>query len=379
MNLLRPDIIAHWEEAGRQWLRLTTAERDRNGRFATDAWQQLSEARLFALLDQDEGGVAEAHARMASALYGLAKGSLDLPFSASVAAHLSIASDLLQTFGTREQIHRYLPDMKKGLRIGAICNAEEGSGSDLRLMRSTAAPGPDGLVRVEAHKPCSTNLSIAGLAFVSCFSGEQIRVFLLESGEFEQGALQGELSSFRTGAVGFLKAEALLSSAEREIRDGLRALRHCFHTERFYLGVLVAGLLAGLEQSTGGRVIARKHTAQRQYLQEKLVGLRVARAKVEALVGQVFSLAGNGSHWEAAAVELSVLKLVLNTEALQAAQGAYQSIGFEAVFQRDDAQRIARDLQALSYFGGTTELQKLQIFQELSRAETERARGRKAA
>lgn len=363
-------LVQHWEAIGAALLRNSAPARDQAASFPLATWGELAGHGLFSISPGVTASTSH-HETVASALYGLAKGSLDLPFSASAAAHLAIASDLLHVFGTEGQKKRYGAGFADGSVIGAICNTETGCGSDLKLMKSYVTPEPDGCVRVHSFKPCATNLSIASLAFVSCFSeNQEIQVFLLEGTEFDQGPVQGSFSSFRTGAVGFLKAHgALIHRADREIPKGIYALRHCFHTERFYLGVLVAGLLAGLEEELLSTLLERGHVQARQYLQEKVVAMRACRVKIEALLTHILALTEGGRAWERAAVELCVLKMHLNADAPAAVQQGFSAVGFEAVLQAGSFQRALRDLQALAYFGGTTELQKLQVFQELAKAE----------
>lgn len=364
VDIFDPEIVAKFELLGQALLRESASLRDQRGAFDMAAWEELRKARLFDLAAEED--TTRRHQIVSSALYGLAKGSLDLPFCASVAAHVAIGTDLLITFGNEWQKARYLPEVLAGNSIMAMCNAEIGSGTDLRKMRSQFQDAGQEVV-LTAEKPCSTNLSIAGLALVSAASAEgEIRVFLLEGQEFQQAPLQDALFSFRTGAVGSMKAENItLVSAEREVAHGLAALRHCLHTERFYLGVLVSGLMDGLEKLVHEKVMGKPVVHEKQYLQEKLVQVRQLRVQLDALMRLCFAKSQGGARWEGAAGELSVVKLLLNLDAAAAARSAYEAVGCEAVLLSTHFQRAMRDLTALAYFGGTSELQKMQIFQDL--------------
>lgn len=336
--------------------------RDEAAKFDLSIWERLNQLGLFH--------TDRSHPAICSALYGLAKASLDLPYCSGVAAHLAIGLDLVERFANDEQKEKYLPDLLSSRRISAICNSEEGSGSDLRLMKSKARSSGGDLVLLDASKPCSTNLGMAGLVLLSCWGESQdLRVFLLEESDVEQSFIQDKLASFRTGAVGSLKVNALeISKKEREVPHGLVALRHCFHIERFYLGVLVAGVLAGLETVVTPPAIGKESTQQRQYLQGKLVGLRAARIKLEALLTSIYEISDQGTDWEKAAGELSVLKMFINLEAAVGVEMAFETIGFAGIYSTNHVHRNLRDFQALTFFGGTTELQKLQVYQELSKS-----------
>ncbi|HEY8280162.1 MAG TPA: acyl-CoA dehydrogenase family protein [Bdellovibrionota bacterium] len=373
MKFLDEKLVRHWEGVGRDLLLPSVAARDASATFDRAVWTRL--------IEMGAQGGGESYVEPNSIVYGLGKGSLDLPFCSSLGAHFAIATDLLATFGSPEQREKYLPQLQSGARVGTICNAEQGSGSDLRKMRSHVTAEPDGHLRVEAFKPCANNLSFAGLAFVSCWNDEkEIRLYLLEGEEIEQTRLHDQFASFRTGVVGSMRTSGLLlNRKERELPRAFFALRHCLHTERFYLGVLVAGILAGLEDGVVSRLLARETTFERQYLQEKIVNLRSARVRLEALLGHIFEITGSGKSWERAAIELCVLKTFLNTEAPKAVQNAFETMSFEGVFLSSHAQRVYRDLQALTFFGGTTELQKIQIFEDLARGEKKRNRLKKAA
>lgn len=373
MDFLDPKVFNFYAQFGADHLLPTVSARDATGVFAVESWNKLSVLKEFQELLHAEAN----DMTLAAALYGLARGSLDLPFASSVAAHIAIGQPLLNRFGSEFQKKAYASSKPEG-NFFAIANSEPGSGSNLRLMQAKATLLPSGSYRLTGNKPCVTNGSQANWVIFSALAGEEIKLFLLSSTNFSQSPHQQNLFGFRTGATGSVEVDTVISAKESEFDRGTVALRECFHRERFFLGILVAGLLSGMRDSLFPPLISKPAIAEKQYLQEKLVRVQTGLLFIESILERVASRLKRGASWDSLNDELSALKLTLNQDGPELAKALFEAAGASATQLNSHHQRCLRDLLMLTYFGGTSELQKMNLFQSLSYQSQKKPKSRAA-
>lgn len=71
-------------------------------------------------------------------IYQAALELTEMGFGVGAGVHGSLVANYINTYGTEEQKHRWLPKMASGEFIGAIAMTEPGGGSDLKAVRTTA-------------------------------------------------------------------------------------------------------------------------------------------------------------------------------------------------------------------------------------------------
>jgi alkylation response protein AidB-like acyl-CoA dehydrogenase len=351
-------------------------ERDAKMHFDPSLW---AEAQSLGLSKTLQGYDLGSEIReLASMLYGLALGSMDLPFCSSLAAHSVISMDLLVHFATPFQKEKYLPRMRHPDFISSICNSEDGAGTDLRKMKASAAVMESGEALVQFEKPCATNASHADLYLTSVWlespnQRPSLGVLLLEKSEVSSWSLQEALSGFRTGLTGGVKVQNLTIPLRERLLNfssgSLNIFKRCFDMERLFLGVMVAGILEGVESEIKETIQAKESQGftynDKQYLQEKLLNVYSVRTQIGALVDgilheQTFDL-------NSFSKELSLLKILINQEAVGAVTNFYDFVGHRGFMKDHLSQKLLRDFMGLRYFGGTVELQKNNLYQELTR------------
>lgn len=353
-------------------LRPTTLSRESAQTLSPDILKSfIAESGCASILvDSDNASV-----ELMQTLYGYAKGSLDLPFVSSIAAHAYVGMDLLLRYASQDQLRPLLSDIQNGEKIIAIANAELGAGTDIKEIGSLLeCTHVNGLV---LNKSCSTNASVAEVVITSLQCTENdapptVKVILFEPNSSERSDLRNQLAGFRSGYSGSIqtKRENFTEYPKCQLgsnSDGFNILKRCFDTERLVLGVMAAGLLKGVEELFVERVKASSKRLEKllkhQYIQEKLTDIYTTRIRLEALLSEVLTA---DPQLEQSEGLLSVIKLTALEEGFQAAISFFESFGFEAMMEENFAHKLVRDILSYRYFGGTKELHKRTIFNVLS-------------
>ncbi len=355
------------------------AARDQAGQFDRAVWQELADAGLFRL---------QGVARRAVAIEAFAEGSLDLGVAVSVAAHFVVVA-VLETHGSDAQRARWLPPLTDGRWLAACANAERGAGTDLMAIASRAR-ADDGHLWLSARKHSVTNLGACDFALVSArlqgvAAAKAVNVYGVETnGPRRQMRLRRDLSGLRTSPTGRLVMHRAPVDDDAQVGAtgaGVALFRAMFSEERIttgfiYLGALKAALAMGLDHAERRRQFGQP-IGRNQYVQEKLVKMQVAIELLEGLLWRAVDAherVGRGDDdvdIEVAAglhATLSVVKVHGIDAAITAASDLIRLLGARGLSTSMPAERLLRDLMGLSILGGTVELQKIVIYNEMARA-----------
>jgi isovaleryl-CoA dehydrogenase len=369
-------LYERYHQVGLEVVRPTVQTNDEAHSFARDAWRRLGENDFLRLpVAPTHGGLGSPPSQCAAALEGLVAGSSDLGFCVSAVAHwVCLAS--LQEFGPASAQAKYFPRLMSGEWVGAVANAEPQAGTNLMAMTSNAVSTPGGF-ELHARKQCITNVGVADLMMVSArlrgvSSLKEVNVFLLEARTpgVETRVLT-HLAGLRTSCTGdltatgvALPAEALLGGVGR----GLKIFRTMFTQERLWTGVLY---LAALD-SCRRRALAHAETrlqfgrpiGRNQYVQDRIVRMKVAEELLRSLLAGLLAQTGRG---EDVSDMLSIVKIHGVEVAIEASEDLMRLLGGRGMGKHETAEKFHRDLLALSILGGTVELQKILLYQELTR------------
>ncbi|WP_083420492.1 acyl-CoA dehydrogenase family protein [Mycolicibacterium llatzerense] len=106
-------------------------------------WLEAGKVGLLCASIPEEyggGGGTIAHDLV---IYQAALELTEMGFGVGAGVHGSLVANYINTYGTEEQKHRWLPKMASGEFIGAIAMTEPGGGSDLKAVRTTAIRNGD--------------------------------------------------------------------------------------------------------------------------------------------------------------------------------------------------------------------------------------------
>ena len=134
------------------------AEIDKADEFPADLVDELADLGLMGMpFPEEYGGAGLDYHAYPMALEEISRGSGGL--GTIVAAHISLAGNMVYAFGSDEQKQEYLTPLARGEDIGAFALSEPGAGSDVPAMETTAERDGDGY-RVNGNKLWISNGSV---------------------------------------------------------------------------------------------------------------------------------------------------------------------------------------------------------------------------
>jgi alkylation response protein AidB-like acyl-CoA dehydrogenase len=134
-------------------------EIDETDEFPEDLIDQLAELGLMGMpFPEEYGGAGLDYHAYPAALEELSRGSGGL--GTIVAAHISLAGNMIYAFGNEDQKQEYLTPLAQGEEIGAFALSEAEAGSDVPAMGTTAEKDGDAYV-INGGKLWISNGSVA--------------------------------------------------------------------------------------------------------------------------------------------------------------------------------------------------------------------------
>ena len=216
-------------------------EIDKTDEFPADLIDEMADLGLLGMpIPEEYGGAGLDYHAYASALEEISRGSGGV--GTIVAAHISLACNMIYDFGTEAQKEEYLIPLAEGNEIGAFGLSEAGAGSDVPAMETTAEKDGDEYV-VEGGKLWISNGSVADTVVIFAKTDPDagrkgISSFILRPDEDEGFVVEG--TEDKLGDKGCPTAELRFDSIR--IPESRR------------LGEEGDGLLQALKTLNGGRI-----------------------------------------------------------------------------------------------------------------------------
>lgn len=348
-------------------------EWDESQEFPVEVFKEMGKLGLMGVLvPETYGGAGLGYYEYKSIIEEIAKvcGSIGL----SVAAHNSLCTGHILTFGNEEQKKKYLPKLATAEWIGAWGLTEPNTGSDAGNMKCTAVKEGNDWV-INGTKNWITHGNSGDVAVVICRTGEprarnNATAFVVER-----------------GTKGF-------SAGKKENKLGMRASEtaemifdNCRIPDSNRLGEEGAGFKQALKVLDGGRIsiaslslgIAKgAYEAALQYSQErhqfdqpissfqgisfKLADMATEIAAAELLTLQACDLKNRG---ENVTKEGAMAKYYASEVAVKVADDAVQIFGGYGYTKDFPVEKYYRDAKLCTIGEGTSEIQKIVISREV--------------
>jgi len=343
-------------------------------RFPAEIFDQLAELDVLGVpVSEDYGGLGAdqlTYALVTEEL-GRVSGSIGL----SYAAHVSLASKPIDTFGTDEQKERWLRPLAEGEYLGGWALTEPASGSDASDMDTTARK-EGGEYVLNGTKQFITNASVAGSILVKAVTDPEagydgISTFIVDPRTDDGFEVTTEwdklgLNASPTCEIQFdncrIPADRLLG----EEGDGWEQTKETLQGGRISIAALSVGLAQGAFEA------AREYATEREQFGQPISEFDAVRDMLVSMYRktQRARLLTHEAAWrydqgEDVTLQSSLAKLDASEAAREVAEDAIQVLGGYGYTTDFAPQRFYRDAKLMEIGEGTSEIQRLVIGREL--------------
>ncbi len=341
--------------------------------FPVDLFKKMGELGLMGVLVPTEyGGSGLGYFEYVTVISEIAKvcGSIGL----STAAHNSLCTGHILTFGNEEQKKKYLPKLATGEWIGAWGLTEANTGSDAGNMRCTAVKDGDGWI-LNGTKNWITHGKSGNVAVVLARTGEprtksNITAFIIEAGTpgFTAGKKENKLGMRASETTELVFDNCRISDSQRmgEVGDGFRQAMKVLDGGRISIAALALGMAQGAYEAS------LKYSKEREQFDQPIsnfqaIAFKLADmyAKISAAEALIYQAADMKNRGEKMTKESAMAKYYASEISVQIATDAIQIFGGYGYTKDFPVEKYYRDSKLCTIGEGTSEIQKLVISRDI--------------
>ncbi|NBP67391.1 MAG: acyl-CoA dehydrogenase, partial [Cytophagia bacterium] len=342
---------------------------DETQEFPVKLFNKLGELGLMGVLvPQEYGGAGFGYLEYVTAIVELSK--IDGSIGLSMAAHNSLCTNHILTFGNEAQKQQYLPKLASGEWIGAWGLTEPNTGSDAGNMRTVAVKDGDYYV-INGAKNFITHGKSGNVAVVIVRTGNVgdshgMTTFVIEKGTpgFTSGKKENKLGMRASETAELIFQDCRIHKSQMLGKEGegfIQAMK-ILDGGRISIAALSLGIATGA------------YEAALQYAQER----HQFNQPISKFQGIAFKLADMATKIEAARLltyrsadmknkgfnvnkESAMAKLYASEIAVEVATEGVQIFGGYGYTKDFPAEKYYRDAKLCTIGEGTSEIQKLVI------------------
>jgi alkylation response protein AidB-like acyl-CoA dehydrogenase len=365
------DVVAEFVD---EEVKPRAAEIDETDEFPWDLVEQMGELGLMGMpFPEEYDGAGLDYHSYAIALEEISRGSGGL--GTVVAAHTSLAGNVLNAYGDEEQKQEYLAPLNRGDDVGAFALSEAGAGSDVPAMDTTAERDGDEYV-VNGGKLWISNGSVADTVTLFAKTDpdaghEGISSFVVRP-EADDGFIV-EGTEHKLGDKGCPTAELRFDDvripADRRLGDEGDGFRHALETlngGRITIAARSIGLArAALEDSLGyaqDREQFDQPIAEFQTIQHKLADMDTKVQAAKMLMHRAADKKMRGEKFIKDAAQAKLYASEISREVTNEGIQIHGGYGYTTDF---DVERYYRDAKLNEIYEGTSEVLRNTIAQRL--------------
>jgi len=348
-------------------------EWDETQAFPVATFKQLGELGLMGVLVPEAyGGSGMGYFEYVDVIVEIAKvcGSIGL----SVAAHNSLCTGHILSFGNEEQKQKWLPKLATGQWIGAWGLTEANTGSDALRMNTTAVLDGDHYV-VNGAKNWITHGKSGDVAVVMVRTGEKgsskgISALVIEKGTpgFTSGKKENKLGmrASETTELIFDNCRVPKENLLGIEGEGFKQAMKILDGGRISIAALSLGIAKGAYEAACAYAKERHQFGQPianfQGISFKLADMATQIEAAELLIMQASDLKNRG---EQVTKQSAMAKYYASEIAVKIANEAVQIFGGYGYTKDFPVEKYYRDAKLCTIGEGTSEIQKLVISREL--------------
>ncbi|MBL0024842.1 MAG: acyl-CoA dehydrogenase family protein [Saprospiraceae bacterium] len=367
------DNLQMIEEAAKQFAQQNilpfVMEWDEAQYFPLDTMKALGELGFLGVfVPQEYGGSGLGYQEYVSILVEISKvcGSIGL----SVAAHNSLCTGHILSFGNEQQKLKYLPKLSSGHYIGAWGLTESNTGSDALRMKCIAVEDGDHWV-INGSKNWITHGKSGDIAVVLARTGELldsrgITAFIVERGVqgFSAGKKENKLGmrASETAEMIFENCRVHKSQVLGKVGEGFIQAMKILDGGRISIAALSLGIAKGAYEASVKYAKEREQfghpIANFQAIAFKLADMATKIQAAELLVRKAAHLKNNN---KPVTTESAMAKYYASEICVQVATDAVQIFGGYGYTKDFPVEKYFRDSKLCTIGEGTSEIQKLVI------------------
>ena len=350
------------------------AEIDEADEFPQDIYDLLAEQGLFGLaMPEEQGGFAVSVNCWAACVARLAQESPAVALMLFVAA---IGADAIMTFGTDEQKNTYLPEIIAGEKKISFALTEPNAGSDVFSLTTSAKPTDNGYV-ISGNKMFISNAAVADCFCVFAnieVDGEKKPSAFIVDAHDERVVISAHeqklgLHGSPTCPIFFDKVEVAADALIGEVGQGAEIAFHALNRGRIALAATALGITRASLIASATYANSRKQFGQAvidfEGVSFKLADMRIAVAASEGILDDAIEAFVTNAR---DVKERVAAAKVYCTEAAQAAAtDAVQIHGGYGFCKEYPVERYYRDAKAFTIIGGTNQIQRKIIADEVKK------------
>ncbi|WP_458127543.1 acyl-CoA dehydrogenase family protein [Pseudomonas sp. Z2-11] len=351
--------------------RASNSRRERQ--FDRISWDELASTSFFKLaVPKEYGGTGNGWWDFAAAFEGLSTTAGDLGFLLSIIAHMG-AIRIIAEKGSEEQKQTYLPRLAAG-KIAATAATEESGGSDVSRIQTKATEKGNELT-LEGIKKHITNAPIADIFVIvgrlaSLPEKRDMTLFILDRSSSGLTTAPAEVMfGNETSPTGDILIHNVVIGSKNIITPpgkGLQQLYSMLTLDRLLYSLVSAGYLEPILSSAITRITGRQSfkrpMQEHQYVQEKIVHIKLAMENSRLLAYAALDRMLK-NHPEANLMA-SAAKYV-GCESLWTSAYEFLQLHGHYGYVTEEITNVIKDTIATRIAGGTSEIQKVNIFNQL--------------
>lgn len=346
---------------------------DETQEFPIQIFHKLGELGLMGVLvPQEYGGSGLGYFEYVTVISEIAKvcGSIGL----SVAAHNSLCTGHIMSFGNEEQKRKYLPKLATGEWIGAWGLTEHNTGSDAGGMNTTAVLDGDYWV-INGAKNFITHGKSGNVAVVIARTGEKgdshgMSAFIVERGTpgFSAGKKENKLGmrASETTEIIFDNCRIPKENLLGKQGEGFIQAMKILDGGRISIAALALGIAKGALEASVKYAKERqqfgKPIAEFQGIAFKLADMATDIEAAELLINQAADMKNKGMKMTK---ESAMAKYYASEVAVRVSTEAVQIFGGYGYTKDFPVEKFYRDSKLCTIGEGTSEIQKLVISREI--------------
>jgi len=377
MNFRQDELTAQVAHSAREFahqhIRPQLMEWDESQEFPVAVFKALGKLGMMGVLVPEQyGGTGLGYFEYSAIIQEIAKvcGSVGL----SVAAHNSLCTGHILSFGNEAQKQAYLPKLATAEWIGAWGLTEPNTGSDAGNMKTVAVKDGDDWL-INGTKSWITHGKSGDVAVVICRTGEpraknNSTAFIVERGTkgFSAGKKENKLGMRASETAEMIFDNCRIPDANRlgEVGDGFKQAMKILDGGRISIAALSLGIAKGAYEASVKYAKERQQfdqpIANFQGISFKLADMATKIECAELLINQACDLKMKGLPMTK---EAAMAKYYASEISVEISTDAVQIFGGYGYTKDFPVEKFYRDSKLCTIGEGTSEIQKLVISREV--------------